>query len=179
MSITRILLLLSAALFFAILSAADAQAQVVLPPPFIEYAAKFTCGAEPTTEPDDVVAGVYASSINIHNPQVRPFVRFLKKIVPAPREGSGVGNPAFSQLFNLGPDQADRVDCIFIKKVLGLPAPSYVEGFVVLEVPPIAGAALIQPELDVVAKYTARPATTGAGVSTQSVVPVVGKSIKF
>ena len=178
----RIVARMSCGLLLGLLLAAGARAQtqaVLLPPPFIEYTAKFTCGAEPTSEPDDVVAGVYASSINIHNPQARLTLTFLKKIVPAPREVSGVGRPVFSQLFRLGPDQADRVDCIFIKKALGLAAPSYVEGFVVLEVPPIVGAAPIQPELDVVAKYTARPATTGAGVSTQSVVPVVGKSIKF
>jgi hypothetical protein len=162
---------------FGLLFAAGAQAQV-LPPPFTEYAAKFTCGLEPASEPDDVVVGVYASSINIHNPQAKSFVRFLKKIVPAPREGS-VGQPVFQKFFALGPDQADRVDCIFIKRALGLPAPSYLEGFVVLEVPPISGAALIFPELDVVAKYTARATPTGAGVSTQAVVPVVGKSIRF
>jgi hypothetical protein len=177
MSIIRILLLLSAASFFGILSAAGARAQ--LTPSFLEYAAKFTCGKESVDEPDDVVTGVYATSINIHNPQARLPVKFLKKIVPAPREGFGVGQPVFSQLFNLGPDQADRVDCLFIMRALRLTAP-YVEGFVVLEVPPIPGAALIQPELDVVAKYTARPGgTIAAGVSTLAVVPVGSKFIKF
>jgi hypothetical protein len=174
MSIIRSLLLLSAASVFGILSAAGARAQVA--PPFTEYAAKFTCGTESVDEPDDVVAGVYATSINIHNPQFNILVRFLKKIVPAPREGIGVvGHPILSQLVQLQPDQADRVDCSFILAHLR-PAPPYVEGFVVLEVLPIgSGATRFQPELDVVAKYTARPAT--GAVSTQAVVPVVGKSI--
>jgi hypothetical protein len=175
MSIIRTLLLLSAASFFGILSAAGARAQVFLPPPFVEYTAKFTCGTESVDEPDDVVAGVYASSINIHNPQARIPVRFLKKIVPAPREGTA-GQPVFSQLFNLGPDQADRVDCTFIRRAGKLTLP-YVEGFVVLEVPPIAVFGVFQPVLDAVAKYTARPGTTGVGVTTQAVVPIVGVSI--
>jgi hypothetical protein len=173
MSIIRTFLLLSAASFFGILSAAGARAQVS--PPFTEYAAKFTCGTESVDEPDDVVAGVYATSINIHNPQVSLPVRFLKKIVLAPREGR-IGVPVFSRNFVLGPDQADRVDCSFIKTELKLTTAFYIEGFVVLEVPR-TGIAAVQPELDVVAKYTARPATTGAGVSTQAVVPVAGRSV--
>jgi hypothetical protein len=172
MSIIRTLLLLSAASFFGILSAAGARAQ--LAPPYLEYAAKFICGKESVDEPDDVVTGVYATSINIHNPQAKLPVTFVKKIVIAPREGTGFFQP-FVLRGNLGPDLADRVDCRFITGVLKLTAP-YVEGFVVLEVPPLAGAASIQPVLDVVAKYTARPAT-GAGVSTQEVVSVVGQSI--
>ena len=176
MSMIRTLLLLSAASFFGILSAAGARAQ--LAPPFLEYPAKFTCGKESVDEPDDVVTGVYATSINIHNPQARLSVTFLKKIVVAQREGITPRSPVISQ-GNLRPDLADRVDCRFIFAHLPPPIPPDVEGFVVLEVPPFAGTTGIQPELDVVAKYTARAATTGAGVSTQAVVPVVGKSIKF
>jgi hypothetical protein len=176
MLITRVLLLVSAALFFGILSAAGARAQLP-PPPFVEYAAKFTCGTESAKESDDVVAGVYATSINIHNPQAKVPVFFVKKIVVALREGQGFANPVLLR-GNLQPDQADRVDCRFIAAALKLTAP-YVEGFVVLLVPPLAGTAAIQPVLDVVAKYTARAAATGAGVSTQAVVPVVGVPIKF
>jgi hypothetical protein len=164
---------MSAALFFGVLSAAGARAQ--LAPPFVEYAAKFTCGTESTKESDDVVAGVYATSINIHNPQAKVTVFFLKKIVVAPRENTTIALPVVLQ-GNLRPDLADRVDCPFIFAHLKPPIPLYVEGFVVLEVPaPASGAA--PPVLDVVAKYTARSAATGAGVSTQSVVPVLGKMI--
>src|ERR1700738_1302610 len=53
--------------------AGEANAQG-LKPPFIEYAAKFTCGPVPPPGSvgggdADVVVGVYATSINIHNPQ--------------------------------------------------------------------------------------------------------------
>jgi hypothetical protein len=170
-SIAKILSLLSAVLACGVLYAAGAQAQ--LAPPYVEYAAKFTCGQESANEGDDVVAGVYATSINIHNPQARLTVNFIKKIVVARRENGGFVPPLVLK-GALAPDQADRVDCPFIVAALKLTAP-YVEGFIVLEVPPLSATANIQPVLDVVAKYTAR-GTTG-GVSTQSVVPVAGKSI--
>jgi hypothetical protein len=167
----RIIARASVGLLFGLLFAAGARAQ--LAPPYNEYAAKFTCGTESAKESDDVVAGVYASSINIHNPQAKTTVVFVKKIVVALREGANFTPPTVLQ-GNLRPDLADRVDCAFIAKALGLTAPFYVEGFVVLEVPPtVAGAP--PPVLDVIAKYTARPAT--GSVSTQSVVLIPGKLI--
>jgi hypothetical protein len=72
----------------AMLLAGAAKAQ--LKPPYLEYAAKFTCGQE-TAESDDVVRGVYASSINIHNPQAEIAVNFVKKIVVANREDTEIG----------------------------------------------------------------------------------------
>jgi hypothetical protein len=165
-----IVLPVSLGLVFGLLFAVSAQAQIAAP--YTEYTAKFTCGKESPEETDDVVTGVYATSINIHNPQAKVTVPFIKKIVVALREGTGFVPPKVFRAF-LRPDQADRVDCIFIAKALNLAAP-YVEGVVVLEVPPVAGGQ-IRPVLDVIAKYTAR-GTTG-GVSTQSVVPVVGKDI--
>jgi hypothetical protein len=168
----RIVARVSCGVLFGLVFAAGARAQ--LAPPYLEYAAKFTCGVESAKEPDDVVAGVYASSINIHNPQARTAVSFVKKIVVALREGATPPQPVVLE-GSLKPDLADRVDCAFIAKALRLTAPFYVEGFVVLEVPPTSAGA--QPVLDVTAKYTARAATTGAGVSTQSVVPILSKSI--
>jgi hypothetical protein len=167
----RIIARVSCGLLCGLLFAAGARAQ--LAPPYDEYAAKFTCGTESAKESDDVVAGVYASSINIHNPQAKTTVVFVKKIVIALREGTNFFPPKVLRGI-LGPDQADRVDCAFIAKVLGLTAPFYVEGLVVLEVPTPTGAP--SPQLDVIAKYTARPAT-GSGVSTQEVVLIPGKSI--
>src|SRR5262249_28778060 len=91
-----------------------------------ECAAKFSCGKESADEPDDVVTGVYASSINIHNPQAKITVAFVKKIVVALREGTTFLPPKISRGV-LRPDQADRVDCAFIAKALQLSVP-YVEG---------------------------------------------------
>ena len=171
MSVAKILLPLGSALLLA--AAAAAQS---LPPPFVEYAAKFTCGVEPR-EVDDVVVGTYASSINIHNPQARLTVKFLKKIVVANREGSG---PGPIRVLNddeiLPPDRAERVDCVLIHKALNQIPTVYVEGFVGIQVPRVTiGTTSFQPLLDVVAKYTARP--TNGQISTQSVVPIDGKSI--
>ncbi|HEU0155469.1 MAG TPA: hypothetical protein VFQ82_05310 [Stellaceae bacterium] len=172
MSVAKMLVPLGCALSFAI--AAQGQS---LPPPFIEYAAKFTCGAESPKEPDDVVSGVYASSINIHNPYAGLTVKFFKKIVVANREGAAPGpvlildDSAF-----LRPDRAERVDCVLIHKRLNQPPTAYVEGFVVIEVRRLLDPPF-QPLLDVVAKYTARPLPPNSGVSTQSVVPIDGKVI--
>ncbi len=169
MSIAKLLAPLACAVSFA--GAAQAQ----LPPPYLEYGAKFTCGQE-TKEPDaDVVVGTYATSINIHNPQAKLSVKFVKKIVVAEREGAEFVKPVVLRGV-LQPDQADRVDCVFIDNALKLPPATYVEGFVVLEVPPVSvGSAPTFPLLDVVGKYTARP--LDGGVSTQSVVPYIGKQI--
>jgi hypothetical protein len=169
MSATKLLMPLGGALLLA----ATAQAQS-LPPPYVEYTAKFTCGTE-VREVDDVVAGTYASSINIHNPQARLTVKFLKKIVVANREGSA---PGAIRILNedevLAPDRAERVDCVLIHKALNQAPTVYVEGFVVIEVPRLPDLPSF-PLLDVVAKYTARPAN--GQVSTQAVVPIDGKTI--
>jgi len=154
----------------AMLLAGAAKAQ--LKPPYLEYAAKFTCGQE-TVESDDVVRGVYASSINIHNPQAEIAVNFVKKIVVANREDTEIGRIVVLRDI-LKQDQADRVDCLFIDKALQLTPAAYVEGYVVIEVPPVS-TGKVQPVLDVTAKYTARPAN--GSVSTASVVPILGKSI--
>lgn len=151
------------------LLAGAAEAQ--LPPPFVEWAAKFTCGQE-TQETDDVVRGVYASSINIHNPQAKVPVEFIKKIVVANREGEKFVRPKILK-GALGPDQADRVDCLFIDKALNIAPGTYIEGYVVIEVQ--AGVDQPAPPLDVTAKYTARGSKDE--VSTESVVPIAGKTI--
>jgi hypothetical protein len=151
------------------LLAGAAQAQ--LAPPFIEWAAKFTCGQE-TQEKDDVVRGVYATSINIHNPQAKIPVEFIKKIVVANREDEKFVRPKILKGV-LRPDFADRVDCLFIDKALNIAPATYVEGYVVIEVR--AGADQAPPLLDVTAKYTARPSK--GEVSTQSVVPIAAKQI--
>jgi len=172
MSIARISSLVLAASLCSVPAASDALAQNPIPAPYVAYTAKFTCGAESKDESDDVVTGVYATSINIHNPQAKVTVRFVKKIVPAPREPETAKPIILTGV--LRPDEADRVDCPFIRQKL---AGVYLEGVVVLEVRPVRlETTVIQPVLDVIAKYTARP--IDGGVSTQSVVQVDGKTIK-
>jgi hypothetical protein len=126
------------------------------------YSARFVCGTH--TADDDVVRGMYASSIGIHNPQTIS-VSFTKKIVVDVPEGQ---TPPPPKTFKdtLGPDLAERVDCPLIDQVLGVNAATPVEGFVVFEVPklspPQGKKQPIPLFLDVVGKHTSRPLLPGA-----------------
>ena len=166
------LLLLSCSLLLSAMVVAEAEAQG-LPPPFIEYAAKFTCGRVPPAGPagggdTDAVVGVYATSINIHNPQAETPITFFKKIVIANQEGQTPG-----QIFvlkateTLGPDRAERVDCPLIFRLPGITPGTHVEGFVVLEI--AVNPNQPQVSLDVVGTYSAR-AFTGEASSLDMVV---------
>jgi len=170
MLFAKILSSLSCAWLLGMVLAVGAQAQAT--PPYLSYSAKFTCGTESAAESDDVVTGVYATSINIHNPQAGVTVPFVKKIVVAKREGTDFVQPIILNGV-LRPDQADFVDCNFINVFLPVALP-YVEGFIVLQVPPTPGAP-VQPVLDVMAKYTAR--ASAGEVSTQNVVEIHPQSI--
>jgi hypothetical protein len=155
-------------------SIAGGAAQAQLSPPFIEYAAKFACG--PLASDADAVVGQYATSINIHNPQAKLTVGFIKKIVVAKEEGQTPQPPVIKE-DKLGPDLAERVDCPVICALLRCATPPpHVEGFVVIEVAPLAGTAVVQPVLDVVGKYSARP--RNGEVSSFDVVPYAAQSIK-
>ena len=159
------LLPLFSALAFAVTSEADAQSASVL-----EYAAKFTCGRLPASEAAgggdaDIVVGVYATSINIHNPQRHTKISFTKKVVLAKPEGQAAATPV-KQQDTLGPDQAEFIDCPLIFSLLGIATPSHIEGFVVVEVPPTEvptptgkGRHAVLLPLDIVGKYSARPST--------------------
>jgi hypothetical protein len=153
MDARRRLLPLSCSLLLSVIGAGEATAQT---PQFIEYAAKFACGRVPLVQGGgdaDVVAGVYASSINIHNPQADASVSFAKKVVVANPEGQPFGHIVVKQ-DTLPPGQAERVDCPLIFRILDASAGRHVEGFVVLEVKKT------EPQLflDVVGKYSARAA---------------------
>ena len=141
----RLLPLCSFSLLAAIF-AGEASAQG-LPPPLMQYAAKFACGRVAPTSTvlggdQDVVIGVYATSINIHNSQAQATVKFRKKIVVANREGEPSGQIVAHDDF-LVPDAAEYVDCPLIYRLLNMPptAARHIEGFVVLQVPVIGRAA--------------------------------------
>jgi hypothetical protein len=116
--------------------------------------AKFNCGT--ASVDGDVVQGVYATSINIHNPQQSSTVQFTKTIVEAFREGSPPSSsfPTFSE--SLGPNQAEFVDCSVIDSALGVASGTPIEGFVVIN---ITNFGYGSASLDVVGKYTARSST--------------------
>jgi hypothetical protein len=137
---------------------------------WIVYSAKFMCGTRPT----DVLAvtGKYETVINIHNPHYLPNngVVFYKKAVRArTQRAEEFGEISDRKREVLPPDHARGVDCRDIFNLLygGPPPFSFIEGFLVIEVPPQplspGGPEQIAPELDVVGAYTVRPRTGTAG----------------
>ena len=126
------------------------------------YAIKFVCGTLPSPLPaaldGPVVAGTYATSINVHNPNFFPrSISFRKKVALTfpPREQK----PGFVSDYKtdaLGIDQALKIDCPDIAaNFIPAPPPPFFEGFVVIE---SLGPFLFRLpySLDVVAVYTAR-----------------------
>jgi hypothetical protein len=140
----------------ACLFLASANAQTT-PPNFADYSAKFLCGTQPTTQ-GATAPGTYFTSINIHNPQETLFsnmppVRFLKKAVLSLEEGITPQPPSPFVTDVLPSDFAEQVDCLVIRRLLGPiapPAPAFIEGYVVIVVPPTN----ITNVLDVVGVYT-------------------------
>jgi hypothetical protein len=114
-----------------------------------QYAVKVVCGLAkadmPGTPPTPVAPGRYWTAINIHNPDKCRSARFRWKVVVARPLGEEPAVPVFQREQVVGPDQAVEIDCDLITKVLPLPAPDFVKGYVVLE---------SDSELDVVAVYS-------------------------
>jgi hypothetical protein len=146
-----------------ILGAVSLASAAGLPPPYKNYAAKFTCGT--LKEDADDVIGVYATSINIHNPLAKLRVPFLKKFVIANQEGQGFKDPILKKDV-LPPDAVEYVDCPLIYKVTGIPAGTHIDGFIVLQVPPVTlpSGGTFQPDLDVIGKYTSRGGSSGVEI---------------
>ena len=159
-------------------SSASAQNPTSLSPPYLSYAAKYVCSE--TGDNLGVAEGFYRSTINIHNPQSRLPVKFLKKVVLAHPEGQSGCVTVINPKEVLEPDAAEQVDCIVIHQaVFQTPQQCFppgttttvLEGFVVIQIPPAdTGAVVLTPVLDVVGNYTARPAQPTMGVSTWNVV---------
>src|SRR5580704_11097888 len=108
MTLSKCITILSVSASLALaLSAGSVAAQTA--PPYLSYAAKFACGT--ALADADVVKGVYATSVNIHNPQNATTVQFLKKFVVASQEGQPFQSPiVLNQNETLQPDLAERVD---------------------------------------------------------------------
>lgn len=169
MSRNAILSTLAVSLMTGILT--SAQAQTSLPPPYENYAAKFVCGRFAAITSANFT-GLFETAINIHNPQSQVQVSFRKKIVVANPEGQQFQTPVVLQ-DSLPPDAAEYVDCLLIYKFTGIPVGTPIDGFVVLEVPPITPG---QPLLDVVGSYKTY---SSAGVSSHDVVSYGGTLIRF
>lgn len=139
------------------------------PLPWLSYAAKFVCGSENAVPDVTIVSGRYRTVVNIHNPHylMDPTglpvpLTFFKKVAVALPQGEQVLRPSCKQQELLLADHALAVNCGNIRKLLalsGVTIPNYIEGFVVIEVPPQPSEDNVPPELDVVAVYTARHRT--------------------
>jgi hypothetical protein len=142
--------------------AAHAQTQQVR-----QYAAKFVCGNAGKGEAigHDFAAGSYYTVINVHNPARLAAIEFRKKFAFAgPRESEGKISPWYGAALHA--DGAMRVDCGSIYAHLNIPPGTFIDGFVVLELPPTR-------ELDVVGVYTVASST--AGLSSIEIERVPGR----
>jgi len=169
---------------FVVVSQAGGSAN----PPYLSYAAKFACGeygklipGSATDNPEGPVKpGDYQTVINVHNPLAGVPISFVKKAVLVYSGTQPVNQTAFEQPkmaapqhnASLPPDAALMIDCQDIRKVLltGLPvapppAPTFIEGWVVIQAPNTATSNMANP-LDVTALYTSHgyncTAPTGA-----------------
>jgi hypothetical protein len=128
------------------------------PTQFVEYSAKFLCGAVGADGPSILAPGVYNTSINIHNPQLPlaplPTNVFAKKVVISQPEGKEPLAPSQFQVDKLQADFAEEVDCNVIRSIAGAAGKApFLEGFVVLISVPIGNPPPFH-ELDVVGVYT-------------------------
>src|SRR5919106_742177 len=79
-----------------------------------EYAAKVVCGVQPDPKGLRLAAGVYATTVNIHNPSdgVAEFTKKLALTFPPEEQAPGKIFPLTPQgPDKLEPDQALKVDC--------------------------------------------------------------------
>lgn len=164
------LIALHTILAILIFGTATAHAQEPQPPSakgMRQYAAKFICGRAVDSQTAAFLAapGLYFTVINVHNPALSASVEFRKKFtVGLPGEKAG----KVSQFFTAGlkADETLQIECRDIYGHLQVSPPTFIEGFVVLELPAAR-------ELDVVGVYTAAP--VGGGVSTLHMERVVGR----
>jgi hypothetical protein len=149
--IVTILVVLAAA------TAAHAQVQQMR-----QYAAKFVCGK--SLDQLNFAPGTYYPTINVHNPARLASIEFRKKFARAEiNEKAGTISPWFGA--GLKADEALQIDCRNIYGHTNTIPGSFIEGFVVIELPP-------NRELDVVGVYTA---AGNAGVSTMHMERVAGR----
>jgi hypothetical protein len=166
-SVLRLVLVVSVAM----LAVAPVLAQSVST--YSEYSAKFLCGIADGTSLEHAQ---YSTSINIHNPNLfssDTALSFLKKAVIANPEGKTLIPPSAFRQDSLPNDYAESVNCAVIRSLLGAAAPAapaFIEGFVVLVVPPASNP----NQLDVTAVYTSSKAPSSI---TLDVVPITGRII--
>ncbi|WP_447969784.1 S8 family serine peptidase [Nitrospira sp. M1] len=113
-----------------------------------QYSAKVVCGIQKNPDDRRLARGLYATAINIHNPNQTPvkFNKILAMTYPPKEQRPGKVLPIATD--TLKPGEALAVDCPDIQQRLfpnGFPT-SYIKGFVVIKSP---------ESLDVTGVYTA------------------------
>jgi len=103
--------------------------------PKFEYTAKLICGLQKDSKDLSFTKGVYATSINIHNPNYFnvPFFKKLALAFPTEEKEPTRVFPISTNV--LRSDEAATIDCVDIKNKLfpaGFPTP-LIEGFVVIQ----------------------------------------------
>ena len=112
-----------------------------------EYSAKLICGKQENPADLRLAHGLYATAINIHNPNDEKIYFFKKLALTYPPEEQKPGRVIPIAVDTLEYDEALAVDCLDIQKEAfhGEFPESYVKGFVVIQSP---------KSLDVTAVYT-------------------------
>ena len=136
-----------------------------------EYAAKIVCGVQSDQEDLRLTPGLYATTINIHNPSGVTAVFSKKLALGVPPGGQGVGEIYPIAVHEIGYDEVLSVDCNDIRARLfpdGFPSAddttgAYIEGYLVLE--------SLSP-LDVTAVYTTAAILPEGGIAPHSSIDV-------
>lgn len=100
-----------------------------------QYAAKFVCGKQQSLAGlvGPVVPGIYATAINIHNPQ-NANISLTKKVVLALSEDVAAQPPSQKISYRIQPDYAFEIDCQDIAKIGHITLPFF-KGYVVIDSP--------------------------------------------
>lgn len=110
------------------------RAEFEPPQPRFEYAAKLICGVQEDPKNLRLARGLYATAINVHNPNRQAAVFQKKLALTFPPEEQLPGKIMPISRDSLREDEALEVDCVDVQKRLfpnGFPMP-YIKGFIVI-----------------------------------------------
>jgi CARDB len=117
-------------------------------PGIFEYTAKFICGLQRDRDDLRLAKGLYATEVNLHNPNDQVVQVTQKKLVLTfPPGEQRPGEVLLLEPHDLEPDQAVGVDCVHVREKLfggNFPTP-YIIGFLVVQA---------TASLDITAVYT-------------------------
>ncbi len=144
-----------------------------------EYSSKFVCGlasgtGTPPGEPD-VTPGIYATKVNIHNPNAQPVPIMLKVVLANPQGITPPGVPPTQRFSDrIRPDWAMSINCDRIVALLiqnnTPPSSTFIEGYVVVDALPAGTTTL--PQLDVDDVYTIAPPNPAGGPTSVNGIDV-------